>query len=179
MTRYPKATFSVAAMLLSAGATRTAGSARRLPAAAAAPAGPQLLHPMFQDHARTAARPAAPDLWRDHAGRRGEGDAGRRPRRARAGADGRWSATLPAVTAGGPYSLTASANGETRTASDVLIGDVFFCAGQSNMAFSQRQAPARPMTHALPPTARSASSPSRPTRASRLGPRSPTACAGS
>jgi sialate O-acetylesterase len=59
---------------------------------------------------------------------------------ARAGADGRWSTTLPAMPAGGPYTLTASANGETKTASDVLVGDVFFCAGQSNMAFSQRQA---------------------------------------
>ena len=27
-----------------------------------------------------------------------------------------------------------------RTAEDVLLGDVFFCAGQSNMGFSQRQA---------------------------------------
>ena len=44
------------------------------------------------------------------------------------------------MAAGGPYTLTASANGETRTASDVLVGDVFFCSGQSNMAFSQRQA---------------------------------------
>jgi sialate O-acetylesterase len=59
---------------------------------------------------------------------------------ARAEADGRWSATLPAMAAGGPYTLTATANGETRTASDVLVGDVFFCSGQSNMAFSQRQA---------------------------------------
>jgi len=59
---------------------------------------------------------------------------------ARAGADGRWRAKLPAMPAGGPYSLSATANGETRTAEDVLLGDVFFCAGQSNMAFSQRQA---------------------------------------
>jgi sialate O-acetylesterase len=59
---------------------------------------------------------------------------------ARAGSDGRWRATLPAMPAGGPYSLSATANGETRSAEDVLIGDVFFCAGQSNMGFSQRQA---------------------------------------
>jgi sialate O-acetylesterase len=58
----------------------------------------------------------------------------------RAGADGRWAVTLPPLTAGGPYTLTATANGETRTANDVWIGDVFLCAGQSNMAFSQRQA---------------------------------------
>ncbi len=55
----------------------------------------------------------------------------------RAGADGRWSATLPAMPAGGPYVLTATAGGRT-AASDVLIGDVFFCTGQSNMALAQR-----------------------------------------
>ena len=59
--------------------------------------------------------------------------------KARAGADGRWSATLPALAAGGPYTLTAAANGDARTASDVLVGDVFLCAGQSNMGFGQRQ----------------------------------------
>jgi sialate O-acetylesterase len=32
---------------------------------------------------------------------------------ARAGNDGRWNATLPAMTAGGPYTLTASANSPT------------------------------------------------------------------
>ncbi len=59
---------------------------------------------------------------------------------ARAGSDGHWRATLPAMTAGGPYTLSATANGENSRASDVLVGDVFVCAGQSNMAFAQRQA---------------------------------------
>jgi sialate O-acetylesterase len=105
-----------------------------------APAGPQLLHPMFQDHAvlqrerpikvyGETAPGAAVTLML------GSASAG-----TRAGSDGRWSAALPAMAAGGPYTLTATANGETRAASDVLVGDVFFCAGQSNMAFSQRQA---------------------------------------
>ncbi|MCM3880309.1 MAG: hypothetical protein ND807_09385 [Vicinamibacterales bacterium] len=101
---------------------------------------PQLLHPMFQDHAV---------LQRDRPIRiYGEAEPGVAvtvtlgtvSAQARAGADGRWRATLPAMPAGGPYSLSATANGETRTAEDVLVGDVFFCAGQSNMAFSQRQA---------------------------------------
>jgi sialate O-acetylesterase len=59
---------------------------------------------------------------------------------ARAGGDGSWSATLPPIASGGPYTLTVAANGEARTASDVLVGDVYFCSGQSNMQFSQRQA---------------------------------------
>jgi sialate O-acetylesterase len=106
----------------------------------AAPANPQLLHPMFQDHGV---------LQRDRPitvhGDAAPGAAvtvtiGRASVEARASADGHWTATLPPMSAGGPYVLTAGANGETRTASDVLVGDVFLCAGQSNMAFSQRQA---------------------------------------
>jgi sialate O-acetylesterase len=102
--------------------------------------GPQLLHPLFQDHAV---------LQRDRPiSVYGEGTPGAVVRislgsanaEARVASDGHWKATLPAMTAGGPYTLSATANGETRSASDVLVGDVFLCAGQSNMAFTQRQA---------------------------------------
>ena len=51
---------------------------------------------------------------------------------------GHWTATLPAMPAGGPYTLIASGGGKSETASDVLVGDVFLCTGQSNMALSQR-----------------------------------------
>lgn len=48
---------------------------------------------------------------------------------------GDWSAELPSVPAGGPYVLTArTATGAAQTIKDVLVGDVFLCAGQSNMA---------------------------------------------
>jgi sialate O-acetylesterase len=103
-------------------------------------AGPQLLHPMFQDHAV---------LQRDRPilvyGATTPGavvtvSLGSGGAEARAGLDGQWRATLPAMAAGGPYTLAATSNGETRRASDVLVGDVFFCSGQSNMAFAQRQA---------------------------------------
>src|SRR6185369_5826006 len=58
----------------------------------------------------------------------------------RAVSAGHWSASLPAMPSHGPYALTATANGETRSASDVFVGDVFLGAGQSNMEFNQRQA---------------------------------------
>ncbi|MDE2448426.1 MAG: sialate O-acetylesterase [Gammaproteobacteria bacterium] len=58
-----------------------------------------------------------------------------------AGPDGRWQATLPALSAGGPYTLTATSSAGTReTASDILIGDVFLCSGQSNMEYPTRLA---------------------------------------
>lgn len=51
----------------------------------------------------------------------------------RAGADGRWQATLAPLKAGGPHVLRVSAGSEQRALADVLIGDVWIAAGQSNM----------------------------------------------
>jgi sialate O-acetylesterase len=51
-----------------------------------------------------------------------------------ADASGHWRAVLPALPAGGPFVLTAQDSaGQQRSASDVLVGDVFLCSGQSNM----------------------------------------------
>lgn len=47
-------------------------------------------------------------------------------------ADGRWSVILPAMKAGGPYTMHIKAK-NTIELHDVLIGDVWLCAGQSNM----------------------------------------------
>lgn len=55
---------------------------------------------------------------------------------ATAGPDGRWRALLPALPAGGPYLLSASTAGARVEAADVMLGDVFLCAGQSNMDLS-------------------------------------------
>lgn len=55
---------------------------------------------------------------------------------AKADGSGRWMAELPALPAGGPHTIEArSSSGAVQSASDVLVGDVFFCSGQSNMAF--------------------------------------------
>lgn len=55
-------------------------------------------------------------------------------RTARAGADNRWAVTLSAPAPGGPYELTVAAgSGWARTLRDVWVGDVWVCAGQSNM----------------------------------------------
>ncbi len=51
---------------------------------------------------------------------------------ATAGTNGAWSVKLPKLPAGGPYQLTvAGVNTLTRT--NVLIGEVWLCSGQSNM----------------------------------------------
>lgn len=43
--------------------------------------------------------------------------------------DGTWAVELPAMKAGGPYTLTA---GDASSA-DILVGDIYLCSGQSNM----------------------------------------------
>ena len=49
-----------------------------------------------------------------------------------AGADGKWNLFLPAMKAGGPYTMNIDASNHI-TVKDILIGDVWICSGQSNM----------------------------------------------
>ena len=49
-----------------------------------------------------------------------------------AGADGKWKIKIPTPAAGGPYQLTIS-DGTPVTLKNILIGEVWFCSGQSNM----------------------------------------------
>jgi sialate O-acetylesterase len=51
---------------------------------------------------------------------------------------GRWRANLPAMPAGGPFTLTVSAAGGTTALTDIKLGDVYLCGGQSNMEFPAR-----------------------------------------
>lgn len=50
-----------------------------------------------------------------------------------AGKDGKWSVSLPTPEAGGPYTITISGKDTTIVIKNVLIGEVWFCSGQSNM----------------------------------------------
>jgi len=50
-------------------------------------------------------------------------------------AKGLWKLELPAMEAGGPYTLTVSSEGDEVVLKDVLVGEVWFCMGQSNMMF--------------------------------------------
>ena len=96
--------------------------------------GTPLLHTLFQDHA-VLQRDQPLRIW----GRTLPGEtvsitfAGKRAH-GRADEAGRWEVKLPALKAGGPHTLTASSSGGARqTVSDVLVGDVWLCSGQSNM----------------------------------------------
>lgn len=51
-------------------------------------------------------------------------------------ADGSFLLHLPPQSAGGPHTLTLATAAHTLTVSDVLVGDVWLCSGQSNMEWS-------------------------------------------
>lgn len=59
-------------------------------------------------------------------------------------AAGRWRAELPPLPAGGPYVLEAATGAMKQTVSDVMIGDVFLCSGQSNMEWNLKDADGAP-----------------------------------
>ena len=58
--------------------------------------------------------------------------------RATAGSDGCWKISLPPMKAGGPYNMVIKGN-NTITIHDILLGDVWFCSGQSNMVLTMER----------------------------------------
>lgn len=56
-----------------------------------------------------------------------------------AASNGKWHLTLPSMPAGGPYTLQVQTKNKTLIYKDVLIGEVWLCSGQSNMAFMLKQ----------------------------------------
>jgi sialate O-acetylesterase len=58
---------------------------------------------------------------------------GEQSKTATIGADGKWTVTFDPMKAGGPLTLKAQAD-RTLTVDDVMVGEVWLCSGQSNMA---------------------------------------------
>jgi hypothetical protein len=105
------------------------------------PAAAGLLHATFQDHAVLQREAPIPVWGSTTPGAMVTVTLGASRISAHAGPDGRWQTTLPALPAGGPYTLTAASSAGTReTVGDILIGDVFLCSGQSNMEYPTRLA---------------------------------------
>ena len=60
--------------------------------------------------------------------------------RTRANAEGRWRLTLPSLESGkGPLTMTVKAGDETIRLTDILVGEVWLCSGQSNMEMTVYQ----------------------------------------
>lgn len=118
-----------------------------LVAAALVSAGPviaadaPLLHAMFQDHAVLQRDRPIPVYGEAAPGAAVTVRLAGAVATTRAGSDGAWQTSLPALPAGGPFALEASTDANQRQSiGDVLIGDVFLCAGQSNMQLAVRAA---------------------------------------
>jgi sialate O-acetylesterase len=99
-----------------------------------------LLHPMFADHAVLQRGQPIPVYGAAKPGADVTVRMGSATVTAQADRSGQWRATLPAIGAGGPYTLHAASGGDSQDVRDVLVGDVFLCTGQSNMQMSVRGA---------------------------------------
>ncbi len=56
-----------------------------------------------------------------------------------ASSSGEWSISLGTLTPGGPYSMVIEGNNRIIILSDILVGDVWLCSGQSNMELPMRR----------------------------------------
>ena len=68
---------------------------------------------------------------------------------------GNWSVFLPPETAGGPYELTVSGTNRI-VLDDVLVGDVWFASGQSNMEMPLKGWPGAPLKNSAEEVAHAA-----------------------
>ena len=60
--------------------------------------------------------------------------------------DGKWFTRISTPEAGGPYTITLN-DGEKLTIENVLIGEVWYCSGQSNMEMPMQGFKAQPVEH--------------------------------
>jgi sialate O-acetylesterase len=112
----------VAGLLLSACITSAVSAEVKLPA-------------VFSDHMLLQRDTAVPVWgWAEPAERVSVSFAGR-TKTATADAAGKWAVTLDAAPAGGPHVLSVKGNNTIEIA-DVMVGEVWLCSGQSNMAMS-------------------------------------------
>ncbi|MEZ4824848.1 MAG: sialate O-acetylesterase [Bacteroidia bacterium] len=58
----------------------------------------------------------------------------------KAGKNGAWRVNLPSSNAGGPYEMIITGKNETIRLTDILIGEVWICSGQSNMEWPLNRA---------------------------------------
>lgn len=71
--------------------------------------------------------------------------------------DGKWFVRIPTPEAGGPYEITFD-DGQKLTLHNVLVGEVWFCGGQSNMEMPMKGFEAQPVENAAGPIMRAKAS---------------------
>lgn len=63
--------------------------------------------------------------------------------------DGNWEILLTTVEAGGPFTISIKNEGKTKALKDILLGEVWICAGQSNMQMPLKGFRAQPVNNSL------------------------------
>ena len=95
------------------------------------------LHSLFTDHVVLQQGMSVPVCGQATSGEDVEVNFAGQVVKAKAGADGRWMTSLNALAASAdPRVLTVKAGDESVMVKDVLVGEVWVCSGQSNMAMS-------------------------------------------
>ena len=97
------------------------------------------MSPVYSDHMVLQRGPELKISGRADAGEKVTVQLGKQRRSGEADAAGRWEVTLKDLRAGGPYELKVSASSRELIFKDVLVGEVWICSGQSNMAFMMKQ----------------------------------------
>lgn len=60
-------------------------------------------------------------------------------KKSKSGSDGKWKVVFDPLPAGGPYTLIVKSNNKSIEFTNILVGDVWLCSGQSNMLFRLNQ----------------------------------------
>ncbi len=93
------------------------------------------LPPVFSDHMVLQAGRPVPVWGKASPGEKVSVQAGARVKETKAAGDGKWSVTLDPLKSGEELTLSIQGgSGAPVTISDVLVGEVWLCSGQSNMA---------------------------------------------
>jgi len=93
------------------------------------------LHPLFTDHMVLQRDKQIPVYGTANAGDQVEVEFNHLTLRTTANVNGKWKVFFKPMKFGGPYTLKVKAGKQRILLNDVMIGDVWLCSGQSNMAF--------------------------------------------
>ena len=63
--------------------------------------------------------------------------------------DGKWEVLVDTQEAGGPYTITIKSNKDSKTLTNILLGDVWVCSGQSNMEMPVKGLMGQPVKNSL------------------------------
>ncbi|MBG6234214.1 sialate O-acetylesterase [Pedobacter sp. CAN_A7] len=93
------------------------------------------LPPFFTDHMVLQRNQEIPIYGTANAGDQVEINLNNKKLTVVANSSGKWKVRFPAMGHGGPYQLSVKSKGKKIELNDILIGDIWLCSGQSNMAF--------------------------------------------